>query len=406
MRARGRIGIAALVVAGCAPDPEGPAAVDSDDHAGALAELPTQPGGSLDPAVEAFDWGLPDWAPRPRVPAFNPMTAEKVALGRALFYDTRLSGNQTQSCASCHDQALGFADGRALSPGSTGETTHRNSMALVNVAYMTSLNWANPTTTTLEQQTLIPLFGENPVELGLTGREDEVYGRFEADPAMAAMFEAAFPDAVAGEPLVTTERVVFALASFVRSMVSFETPVDRSAYGGEDTLSPAAVRGMDLFFSERLECHHCHGSWNFSLTTTHAGQEFDQLGFQNNGLYNLDGNGAYPADNTGLFEFTSEWTDMGRFRPPTLRNVALTAPYMHDGSVATLEEVVDIYAAGGRVIPSGARAGDGRVSPVKSSFVPGFDITAGERADLVAFLEALTDEAFLTDPRWSDPGGE
>ncbi|MEO1088462.1 MAG: di-heme enzyme, partial [Acidobacteriota bacterium] len=124
--------------------------------------------------------------------------------------------------------------------------------------------------------------------------------------------------------------------------------------------------------------------------------------FHNTGLYDVGG-GAYPHGNQGAFEITNEPSDMGKFRPPTLRNVAVTAPYMHDGSIATLEEVIETYAAGGRHIEDGPLAGDGRKNPNKSGFVPGFPMTDREKRALVAFLEALTDESFLQDPRFADP---
>jgi cytochrome c peroxidase len=198
--------------------------------------------------------------------------------------------------------------------------------------------------------------------------------------------------------------VVAALASFNRALVSGGSRVDALSQQGDGlALSESELRGMNLFFSERLECHHCHGGFNFSESTTHADAAFEADFFHNTGLYDLDGLGAYPADNTGVFEITGDPADMGRFRPPTLRNVGVTAPYLHDGSAATLEDVVRIYEAGGRLITEGPYAGDGRASPLKSGLIPGFTLTDGERADLVAFLEALTDEAFLTDPRFSDP---
>ena len=160
---------------------------------------------------------------------------------------------------------------------------------------------------------------------------------------------------------------------------------------------------MDLFFSERLECFHCHGGFNFTDSTTHAGSDVDRVGYHNTGLYNLNEVGAYPDDNTGLFDMTGEPRDMGRFKAPSLRNIAVTAPYMHDGSVATLEDVIANYERGGRLIEDGEQAGDGRLSPFKSEFVTGFEISAGERADLLAFLESLTDDSVLTDPRLSNP---
>jgi cytochrome c peroxidase len=170
-----------------------------------------------------------------------------------------------------------------------------------------------------------------------------------------------------------------------------------------DAIPASAIRGEALFFSERLECHHCHGNFNLNDSVMHERNRVGEIAFHNTGLYNLDGKGAYPADNTGIEEHTGRAEDMGRFRAPTLRNVALTGPYMHDGSAATLDEVIDHYAAGGRTISSGPHSGVGRDNPLKSSFLPGFVLTSRERADLMAFLNALTDEEFLTDARFSNP---
>jgi cytochrome c peroxidase len=125
-------------------------------------------------------------------------------------------------------------------------------------------------------------------------------------------------------------------------------------------MSEAARRGQELFFSERMECFHCHGGFNFSQAVNHAGTTLAQAEFHNNGLYNIGGTGDYPLDNRGLWEFTQRPADMGRFRAPTLRNIELTAPYMHDGSIATLEEVLDHYSRGGRLIAAGPLAGDGQ----------------------------------------------
>lgn len=344
---------------------------------------------------------IPEGFPDPRIPDDNPITAEAVELGRHLFYDERLSGNQTQSCSSCHHQELAFSDGEVLPKGSTGETIPRNSPSLANVAYNATLTWANPILTELEQQLLIPIFGENPVELGATGKEDEILQRFVGDPLYDELFAAAFPNEA--DP-VSWGNIVDALSSFNRSLISGDSPYDRFVFQGDNTaLSEAELRGMELFYSERLECHHCHGGFNFTESTVHTGLQFDAVLFHNTGLYNIDGSGAYPPDNTGIFEITGEPGDMGRFRPPTLRNIALTAPYMHDGSIATLEEVLRFYEAGGRVITEGPFAGDGRSNPFKSGLVPGFTLTDEERADVVTFLETLTDTTFIENPRLSNP---
>lgn len=351
-------------------------------------------------ATDDYDWNLPEGFPVPQIPADNPMSAEKVELGRYLFYDTRLSGNHTQSCASCHLQELAFSDGLVLAVGSTGEVHPRNSMALVNSAYNATQTWANPNLTTLERQVVIPMFGEFPVELGLAGKEDELIARVAAEPLYQTLFAAAYPDET--DP-ITVANITKALASFTRTLISGNSPYDRNLRGDETALSEEAKRGMEMFFSERFECHHCHTGFNLTLSTVTANTTFPERPFFNTGLYNLDGEGAYPSDNTGVHEITGKPEDMGRFRPPSLRNVALTAPYMHDGSVATLEEVLTFYEAGGRVIEEGEYAGDGRANPYKSGFIPGFTLRDQERADLVAFLESLTDETFITDPRFSNP---
>lgn len=356
-------------------------------------------------ASAAFDWGLPAGYPKPAVPGDNPMTAEKVALGRHLFYDTRLSGNETFSCASCHLQSRAFTDGLALAVGSTGEVHPRGSMSVVNAGYLNTLTWANPLQTDLEQQAMVPMFGETPVELGLSGLEDELFARLEAEPRYDALFAAAFPDDASrqGEPLVSLYTVTRAIAAFQRSIISYRTPYDRYTYGGQDVLTDAQKRGRELFFSEKLECFHCHGGFNFSDSVSHEGTQIKETMFHNTGLYNIGGTGAYPEGNTGVHEITGDASDMGRFRAPTLRNIAVTAPYMHDGSIATLSEVLDHYAAGGRTIASGPNAGNGSLNPFKSELILGFQITPEEKADVIAFLESLTDEALLTDERWTNP---
>ncbi|MFV8749657.1 MbnH family di-heme enzyme [Nannocystaceae bacterium ST9] len=355
------------------------------------------------PASAEYPFELPRGFPAPFVPEDDPLSEAKVELGRHLFYDVRLSANQTQSCGSCHLQELAFTDGLVHPLGSTGDELARNSLGLTNSAYTSKLTWANPNLDLLEQQIQIPMFGESPVELGITGHEDEVLARLRDDPDYAERFAAAFPELTDATEF-EWDHVIHALASFVRVLVSGNSPYDQYLAGDETAISESAKRGATLFFSERLECNHCHGGFNFSLATRHAGTTFTQQAFQNTGLYDIDGEGGYPPGNRGLYEFTFDPADMGRFRPPSLRNVAVTAPYTHDGSVATLEAMIDIYAAGGRVIPDGLPwAGDGRANPFKSGLVSGFELSEAEKADLLAFLTSLTDEQFLTDPRLADP---
>ena len=348
----------------------------------------------------AYDWQLAENMPLPAVPADNPISDVKVELGRLLFYDRRLSINQTTSCATCHVQALAFTDGRPRSVGATGEIHPRGSMSLVNTAYASRLTWANNLLDRLEDQALTPMFGDNPIEMGMGGREAELVELLRADARYVELLPRAFPSDEDPFSVVNTVR---AIASFTRSIVSFDSPYDRYLAGDASALNDSEVRGMDLFFSERLECFHCHGGFNFTDSSTHEDARIERVGFHNNGLYNTDDNGAYPEDNTGLYDMTGQRRDMGRFKAPTLRNIAVTAPYMHDGSIATLEAVIAHYERGGRLIEDSEHAGDGRLSPFKSEFIVGFELSDAERADLLAFLESLTDESVLSDDRWSDP---
>ncbi len=347
-----------------------------------------------------FDWNLPEGFPPPRVPEGEAMTAERVELGRHLFYDTRLSANETQSCASCHQQALAFTDGREVGLGSTGQNHPRSSMSLTNPGYQPALNWANPNETTLSHQALGPLFGEDPVELGMSGMEDELLARLRADATYQTLFPAAYPAEVDPYSIATVTR---ALAAFQRTLISGDAPVDRFRRGDADALSASARLGQALYFSERLECFHCHGGLMFTGTFDFEGKSSPEVEFHNTGLYNVDGEGGYPWPNVGLSEFTLRPEDMGRFKAPTLRNIALTAPYMHDGSIATLDEVIDHYAAGGRTISFGPNAGVGSENPFKSSFVSGFTLTPEEREGLIDYLHALTDSTFITEPRFANP---
>jgi len=348
-----------------------------------------------------YDWELPPGFPLPNVPEDNPMTTEKVELGRYLFYDKRLSLNQSQSCATCHRQDLAFTDGRPRGVGSTGQMHPRGPMSLVNVVYSPILTWANPLVRTLEAQALVPLFGEDPVELGMTGKEDVLLKRVRGEARYQNLFPAAFPRDKDPYSLANLTR---AIASFERTILSGDSPYDRYQRGDDpNAISESAKRGEGLFFSEKLECFHCHGGFNFTGTVDYMDKGFAEVEFHNTGLYNLKGKFSYPQPNLGLYLFTNQEEDIGKFKAPTLRNIAVTAPYMHDGSIKTLEEVVDHYRAGGRTIKAGPNAGVGAENPNKSEFVKQFDMSAQEKADLIAFLKSLTDETFLTDPRLSNP---
>ena len=335
------------------------------------------------------------------VPSDNPLTPQKIELGRALFYDKKLSRNETMSCGSCHQQQRAFSDGRSTSLGSTGEEHPRNALPLANVGYMRTLNWANPLVSELEDQLLVPLFGQHPVELGFSGRDQELLSRLGESEEYIRMFQESFPDE---EEPISLRNLARAIAAFERTIISGNSAYDKYVYQGNvDALSKSAKRGMNLFFSERLFCDHCHGGFNFSGPTVHENLPSSPRQFENNGLYNIGGRGAYPPDNTGLYAFSGNISDMGRFRPPSLRNIELTGPYMHDGSIATLGEVLDHYARGGRKIESGPHAGDGRDSPYKSSLISGFRLTSEEKDDLIEFLKSLTDWDLVSNPSFSDP---
>jgi cytochrome c peroxidase len=336
----------------------------------------------------AFQWQLPRGLPVPRVPADNPMSEAKVALGRSLFYDRRLSGNGQFSCASCHQQAKAFTDGRAQAIGSTGGRHARSAMSLTNVAYNATFGWADETLTTLETQMAVPLFNEHPVEMGLRGREDEVVARFASSREDAARFRAVFP----GERPVTVENIIRAVAAFQRTLISGDSPVDRFLYRDDrGALSGEAQRGMQLFFSDRLRCAACHGGFNLSGDMVCEGAKPRAMApaFHNTGL--VDTQSTAPGIDRGLFEVTKNAGDRGRFKAPTLRNIGVTAPYMHDGSIATLEEVIAHYAVPGRPGTSPSR------------MMRPFTLSTAEVADLVAFLNSLTDESFLKNPAFADP---
>lgn len=348
----------------------------------------------------AWNWRLPKYFPVPRVPEDNPMSMAKVELGRRLFYEKRLSVNATTSCGTCHEQRKAFTDGRATATGATGERTARSAQHLANVAWHATLTWANPALVSLERQMLVPIFGENPVEMGVNDEnKGAILGRIAATPDYRKRFRAAFPGEV---PAISWNNAIKAIAAFQRTLISGNSLFDRYQRG-EARLNDAEMRGKNLFFGEKAECFHCHGSFNFNDQVVHQATREVETPFHNTGLYNVDGKGAYPAASQGVIEVSGKPEDMGRFRAPSLRNVELTAPYMHDGSIATLEDVLTTYAAGGRHVLAGPAAGDGRRNPFKSELIGNIDLSPQEQADLVAFLKTLTDREFIRDRRFSDP---
>ncbi|MFC6590954.1 cytochrome-c peroxidase [Deinococcus lacus] len=293
-----------------------------------------------------------------QAPASTP--AQRAELGRHLFYDPLLSSDGTVACASCHQPQRAFTDGRATSLGAGGRAGVRSAPSLVNVGARTRLFWHGGSPS-LELQALGPLSDHNEHDLS----PGEVVARLRGS-RYAPDFERLY-----GRP-ADLSALTDALAAFQRSIVSYQSPFDRYSAGDAGAMSEAAVRGLDLFYG-KAECFHCHAGRNLSDNLPH-----------NNALllFNPD---------IGLASLTGHDSDVGKFITPTLRNVALTAPYMHAGQLQTLPEVVAHYNSGGEPNPNA----DPLIRPL--------NLTPQEEADLVAFLESLTDPAVATNPAWGRP---
>ncbi len=266
--------------------------------------------------TEEFRWQLPAGFPVPAVPAENPMSTAKVALGAKLFADPRLSVTGQHSCASCHSPERAFTDGLARSRGATGAALPLNAPTLLNVAYNSSLGWRDANLRSLEQQMRGPLFNEHPHELGLAGREALVERELSADSAMGHEFAAAFP----GEDRpVSIDNVIRAIAAYERTLFAGNSAFDRYVFRGDHrALSDRQKAGMQLFYSERTGCARCHGGVNF----TGAWVDRDHP----------DAESIFADTGTGV-----------AVRVPTLRNLPATAPYMHDGRFPALDQVLDHY---------------------------------------------------------------
>jgi cytochrome c peroxidase len=326
----------------------------------------------------------------------NPYSAAQAQLGRYLFYDRRLSFNQTKSCATCHDPKFSFTDNYRRSIGATGDVVQRNAPPLINLIFNKYLTAADSTLHFPEQQIRNPLFHTSPVELGWTGNEEKIRNRLRADTFYQRSFREAFPGQA--DPL-TLHNLQRCIASFVKTIFSFNSAYDNYTLRNQpQALDAAALRGKALFFSDTLACGKCHSGINFNAPQTEDSSG-RKIYYFNTGLYNLDGKGAYPAADQGLIETTGNAADRGKYRVPTLRNLIFTAPYFHDGSAATLSEVINSYAAGGRVTAQG----DGRTNPFKHPLIQGFQLNSQQGADLVHFLLSLTDSSVCTNPAYANP---
>ena len=358
--------------------------------------------------VSDWKWNLPSYVPEPWVPADNPMSEAKFQLGRYLYYDKRLSSSGTYSCSTCHIQAFGFTSGTALPVGVNGDILPRSSMSPVNSAFNASYTWANPNLVTLERQAEVPLYGDQPAELGINSSNQWVIlASLQADSKYQTMFADAFPSE--NNP-INYANIIKAIACFERGLISFGSKYDQWLQG-KTSLTAAEYNGYLIFNSELGECYHCHSGFNFTNHVTYKGLFFVQKSYHNNGDYNLGAavgnplaNGNYPAPNWGLYTFTGIATDMGKFKVPTLRNIDVTAPYDIDGAVGTLQEVMDNYQRGGKLTLAGPNMGDGALNPYRDTLIGGMGaLTVQNKADIIAFMKTLTDTGFLTNPRFGNP---
>ncbi len=335
-------------------------------------------------ADTGYAWLLPPGVAPPPVPADNPMSAAKVELGRRLFYDADLSVDGTVACSTCHEQKHAFTEGNATHPGVKDNRGRRNVMGLANIAYFAPLTWADPWRIQLEDQVAVPVMGKTPVEMGMAGQAGVLAERLRTDDCYRQMFLAAFPEANGAIGMPTIAK---AIAAFERTLLSFDSPYDRAGRGDSSAMSPQAKRGQALFF-EKYDCASCHAGPNF--TDAAKDRLMNNGAFHNIGLYDQDRAGGYPERDHGLKDITGWMDDEGKVRTPTLRNIELTGPYMHDGQVRTLEGAIHRHY--------GAPA-----NPLRDPRLAGKPPTPDDTADLVAFLDSLTDRTFIADPRFSLP---
>ena len=331
---------------------------------------------------------IPPFFPPMDIPEDNPLTEEGIALGRMLFWETALSVDHTISCGSCHLPQYGFSDPSAVSTGVGGAQGSRNSMALINVGWAPNYFW-DGRALSLEEQILEPI--PHPEEMALPWPQavERLTTLHESDseaPDYPAHFQSAF-----GNANITPERVAQAIAQFLRTLISSESKYDQWRRG-ETELTDEEYNGYLIFLREGGDpettpggqfggdCFHCHSE---------AGTQFSDYLFRNNGL------DAHFAEDPGHAAVSGLASDSGRFKTPTLRNIALTAPYMHDGRFSTLEEVIDHYNTGG--------VASATIDPFMKYTTGGLQLTAGQKSDIIAFLHTLTDTLFVENPDFSNP---
>jgi len=322
------------------------------------------------PPTTPYELPKPTGFPQMVIPADNPMTVEGVELGRKLFYENLLSGNNTQSCSSCHNAVFSFSDnGRRFSKGIENMEGTRNAQPLINLGYNIHFFW-DGRAKTLEQQALEPV--PNPIEM------HQSWPAAVSKLKTKQFYSDAFFQVFKTREFDSTH-VVKALAQFIRSMISYNSRMDKRLRN-EINLTPSELNGFVIYNTERGDCFHCHN--------IDAGRLLTDNQFHNNGL------DAQFTD-FGRSAVTGNSADMGKFLTPTLRNIALTAPYMHDGRFQTLEEVVNHYDSGGHPSPT--------VDPLMKHIGSGLNLTNQDKADLIAFLNTFTDSTFINEPNYRSP---
>lgn len=343
------VAILSLLFSACKKDPE-----------------PEPPGEEYDPTP--YELNIPQGFPSMDIPEDNPMTEEGVALGKKLFYDPILSKDNTQSCASCHNQQFAFTDnGKRFSEGIDGIEGTRNSMAILNIGWMPELFW-DGRSKGAEVQAFEPV--PNPIEMHLEWVE--AMEKLSNDQVYPDLFFDAF-----GTREIDSTLTVMAIAQFERTIISSDSKWDRYLRG-EVNLTQAEAMGFEVFFTEKGDCFHCHATILFTDNLPH-----------NNGLDSV-------AVDPGYYAITKNPNDLAKFKTPTLRNLEFTAPYMHDGRFETLEEVIDFYSEGVQWSPT--------IDPLmKKVNQGGVKLTDQEKVSLLAFLKTLTDTTFISNPDFSDP---
>jgi cytochrome c peroxidase len=287
-------------------------------------------------------------------------------LGKLLFFDTDLSINKSKSCASCHNPQLFFTDGYRRAIGTFGDVMARNTPSLINSAYLKSFNWADPNIKSYQAQMQTPLFSQTHIEMGLQAHNEKDAVRILSKKEYEAFVK---------KETKEWELIMNALAAYQKTLISRNSKYDKYLRK-KAKLTAQEQAGAELFFSEKLKCGKCHGGIDFNTP------ELADLRFANTGLY--EQNEILYSD-SGLANFTHRAEDVAQYRIPSLRNVAATAPYYHDGSGANLNEVIQNYAQGGR------NAKNSKKHPL----IQGFQISEQEQLNLILFLNTLTDSSVL-----------